>query len=116
MSRLLKKSSGTDLKQKRPVSFAGKSIQQVKLELTAQLNEKEKALEKTGMSPISRNALIKQTEAIKTEINALDGYQKEDELPTDVRLKLEDLANEFQGLKGTKVRIGQGVKHKKKRS
>ncbi|KAI8365667.1 hypothetical protein EDC96DRAFT_509460 [Choanephora cucurbitarum] len=102
MSRLLKKSSGTDLKQKRSVSFAGKSIQQVKLELTAQLNEKEKALEKTGMSPISRNALIKQTEAIKAEINALDGYQKEDELPTDVRLKLEDLANEFQGLKGTK--------------
>ncbi|RCI03389.1 hypothetical protein CU098_000520, partial [Rhizopus stolonifer] len=102
MSKLLKSPSGTDLKQKRPISFAGMTANQVKLELTAQLNNKEKVLEKANASPISKNALTKQTDRIRKEILSLDQYKHGDPLPTDIRSKLENLANEFQDMKGMK--------------
>jgi hypothetical protein len=87
------------MKQKRPISFVGMNVNQVKTELTTQLNNKENMLSKVGTSQISRNALIKQTDTIRKELLDLNRYPQEDQLPDQVRSKLEDLANEFQYLK-----------------
>jgi hypothetical protein len=95
--------SDTVIKQKKPISFDGMNVNQVKTELSAQLNDKEKMLGKIGTSQISRNALIKQTDIIRRELLDLNRYQQEDQLPIEVRTKLEDLANEFQYLKSSKV-------------
>ncbi|KAL9559682.1 hypothetical protein MBANPS3_000305 [Mucor bainieri] len=89
-------------KPKRPISFSGMNVNQVKSELTAQLNDKEKMLGRVGTSQISRNALIKQTDVIRKELLDLNRFQQEDELPDDLRLKLEGLANEVQFLKSSK--------------
>ncbi|KAI9486371.1 MAG: hypothetical protein EXX96DRAFT_516368 [Benjaminiella poitrasii] len=86
---------------KNPISFSGLTVNQVKLELTDQLNEKEKVLKKTGTNPLSRNALIQQTEVIKKELLDLNQYDQEQELPLEIRSKLENLANKFQYLKST---------------
>lgn len=91
--------------KKRPISFSGKNVNQVKLELTAQLNDKEKLLGKEGTSQITRNALLKQTEVIKKELIQLNKYEQEEELPEEIRSKLEGLANEVQFLKSSKVNI-----------
>lgn len=93
------------MKQKRPISFVGMNVNQVKTELTAQLNDKEKVLGKIGTSQISRNALIKQTDTIRKELLDLNRYSQDEELPIQIRSKLEDLANEFQYLKSAKVKI-----------
>lgn len=97
--------SETVMKQKRPISFVGMNVNQVKTELTAQLNDKEKVLGKIGTSQISRNALIKQTDTIRKELLDLNRYSQDEELPIQIRSKLEDLANEFQYLKSAKVKI-----------
>ncbi|KAL7321735.1 hypothetical protein PS15m_001473 [Mucor circinelloides] len=89
-------------RQKRPISFSGMNVHQVKSELTAQLNDKEKILGRAGTSQISRNALIKQTDVIRKELLDLNRFEQEDELPDDLRLKLEGLANEVQFLKSSK--------------
>ncbi|CAO3648442.1 unnamed protein product [Mucor fragilis] len=94
--------SETTSKQKRPISFSGMNVNQVKSELTAQLNDKEKILGRAGTSQISRNALIKQTDVIRKELLDLNRFEQEDELPDDLRLKLEGLANEVQFLKSSK--------------
>ncbi|KAK4511169.1 uncharacterized protein ATC70_012382 [Mucor velutinosus] len=94
--------SETMSKQKRPISFFGMNVNQVKSELTAQLNDKEKMLSRVGTSQISRNALIKQTDVIRKELLDLNRFKQEDELPDDLRLKLEGLANEVQFLKSSK--------------
>ncbi|CEP15628.1 hypothetical protein [Parasitella parasitica] len=78
------------------------NVNQVKLELAAQLEDKEKLLGKTGTSQISRNALIKQADVIRKELLVLNQYEQQDELPDDIRSKLEDLANEVQSLKSSK--------------
>ncbi|CAO0791041.1 unnamed protein product [Mucor circinelloides] len=78
------------------------NVNQVKSELTAQLNDKEKILGRAGTSQISRNALIKQTDVIRKELLDLNRFEQEDELPDDLRLKLEGLANEVQFLKSSK--------------
>ncbi|KAF1800007.1 hypothetical protein FB192DRAFT_1286028 [Mucor lusitanicus] len=96
--------SETMSKQKRPISFSGMNVHQVKSELTAQLNDKEKMLGRGGTSQISRNALIKQTDVIRKELLDLNRFEQEDELPDDLRLKLEGLANEVQFLKSSKQR------------
>lgn len=77
-------------------------MNQVKSELAAQLNDKEKMLGRVGTSQISRNALIKQTDVIRKELLDLNRFEQEDELPDDLRLKLEGLANEVQFLKSSK--------------
>lgn len=81
------------------------NVNQVKSELTAQLNDKEKILGRAGTSQISRNALIKQTDVIRKELLDLNRFEQEDELPDDLRLKLEGLANEVQFLKSSKVSV-----------
>ena len=107
--------SETMAKQKRPISFSGMNVRQVKSELTAQLNDKEKLLGKSGTSQISRNALIKQTDVIKKEILDLNQYEQEDELPDEIRSKLEGLANEVQFLKSSKVQIRLNFLEKEKK-
>lgn len=91
------------ISRKRPISFSGMNVNQVKLELTAQLNDKEKLIGKIGTSQITRNALLKQTEVIRKELKDLNEYEQGEELPDDIRSKLEDLANEVQFLKSSKV-------------
>lgn len=94
--------SETAKRQKRPISFSGMNVDQVKSQLTSQLEEKEKLLSKVGTSQISRNALIKQSDVIRKELARLNHYSQEEELPDEIRSKLEDLANEFQYLKSSK--------------
>jgi hypothetical protein len=95
--------SETLSKQKRPIIFSGMNVNQVKLKLAAQLDDKEKLLEKAGTSQISRNAFLKQRDVIRKEIQQLNRYSQDDELPTEIRSRLEDLANEFQFLKSSEV-------------
>ncbi|KAI9257818.1 hypothetical protein EDC94DRAFT_522094 [Helicostylum pulchrum] len=102
MSTLSSSLSETVGKQRRPISFSGMSANQVKAQLITQLAEKEKLLEKFGKSQISRNALIKQSDVINNEIQHLNQYNQEEELPIEIQSKLEDLANEFQYLKTSK--------------
>jgi hypothetical protein len=90
-------------RQKRPISFSGMNVNQVKSQLAAQLDDKERILERIGTSQISRNALIKQTDVIRKEILHLNRFDQDKELPTEIQSKLEGLANEFQYLKSSKV-------------
>lgn len=103
MSTPLASRSETLSKNTRPISFSGMNVSQVKSKLKAQLEDKEKLLEKVGKSQISRNALIKQADVIRKEIQFLEQYNEREELPTPIRSKLENLANEFQYLKSSKV-------------
>lgn len=103
MTTPTKSLSETVRRQKRPISFSGMNVVQVKTQLNSQLEEKEKLIAKAGTSQISRNALIKQSDVIKKELVRLNNYSQEEELPDEVRSKLEDLANEFQYLKTSKV-------------
>ncbi|KAG1456088.1 hypothetical protein G6F46_007849 [Rhizopus delemar] len=105
-------------KSSRPISFVGMNIHQIKSELNAQLDNQEQLLEKSA-SPISRNAIIKQTGVLRKELKGLNKYNQQDEIPEELRLKLETLANEFQQIKTTKAlsnpdinfatEIGQGL-------
>lgn len=90
-------------RQKRPISFSGMNANQVKSQLAAQLDDKEKILERIGTSQISRNALIKQSDDIRKEILQLNKFDQDEELPLEIQSKLEGLANEFQYLKSSKV-------------
>lgn len=94
-------------RQKRPISFSGMNVKQVKSQLAAQLDDKEKILERIGTSQISRNALIKQSDDIRKEISRLNKYDQNEELPLEIQSKLEGLANEFQYLKSSKVSLGK---------
>lgn len=90
-------------KSNRPISFVGMNVNQVKSELAAQLSNQEQLLAKLGTSQISRNAFLKQSDMIRKELQDLNKYNQQDELPTEIREKLEALANEFQHIKATKV-------------
>lgn len=90
-------------KSNRPISFVGMNVNQVKSELAAQLSNQEQLLAKLGTSQISRNAFLKQSDMIRKELQDLNKYNQQDELPTEIREKLETLANEFQHIKATKV-------------
>lgn len=91
-------------KHKRPISFSGMNVNQVKQHLAIQVAEKERLLEKFSSSQIARNALIKQADAIHREILHLNQqYNPQDKLPIEIQSKLEDLSNEFQYLKNSKV-------------
>jgi hypothetical protein len=87
----------------RPISFQNMKVNQVKAELAAQLQDKDELINKSGTSQISRNALIKQSDLIRRELDDLQHFNQEEELPFDLQTKLEDLANEFQYLKNNKV-------------
>ncbi|CEG63231.1 hypothetical protein RMATCC62417_00408 [Rhizopus microsporus] len=89
-------------KSNRPISFVGMNVNQVKSELAAQLSNQEQLLAKLGTSQISRNAFLKQSDMIRKELQDLNKYNQQDELPTEIREKLETLANEFQHIKATK--------------
>ncbi|KAL4214367.1 hypothetical protein AB4K20DRAFT_1880040 [Rhizopus microsporus] len=89
-------------KSSRPISFVGMNVNQVKSELAAQLSNQEQLLAKLGTSQISRNAFLKQSDMIRKELQDLNKYNQQDELPTEIREKLETLANEFQHIKATK--------------
>ncbi|KAG1133783.1 hypothetical protein G6F42_001119 [Rhizopus arrhizus] len=89
-------------KSSRPISFVGMNIHQIKSELNAQLDNQEELLEKSA-SPISRNAIMKQTGVLRKELKGLNKYNQQDEIPEELRLKLETLANEFQQIKTTKA-------------
>lgn len=80
---------------KKLISFSGMNVSQVKLELTAQLHDKETLLGKIGTSQIARNALIKQTEVLRKELLNLNQYQDDADLPAEIKSKLEVLANEI---------------------
>ncbi|KAI8877170.1 hypothetical protein K501DRAFT_230742 [Backusella circina FSU 941] len=86
----------------RPISFQNMKVNQVKAELAAQLHDKDEVINKAGTSQISRNALIKQSDLIRRELNELQHFNQEEELPIDLQNKLEGLANEFQYLKNNK--------------
>ena len=60
--------------------------------------------------------MIKQTDVIRKEILDLNRYEQEDELPDEIRSKLEGLANEVQFLKSSKVQIKLSFLEKKKKS
>lgn len=102
MSTPMTSLSETSRRQKRPISFSGMNADQVRAQLTSQLEEKEKLLSQAGASQISRNALSKQRDVIKKELARLNQYSQEEELPNEILSKLEDLANEFQYLKSSK--------------
>ncbi|KAG1141903.1 hypothetical protein G6F37_007959 [Rhizopus arrhizus] len=89
-------------KSSRPISFVGMNIHQIKSELNAQLDNQEQLLEKSA-SPMSRNAIMKQTGVLRKELKGLNKYDQQDEVPEELRLKLETLANEFQQIKTTKA-------------
>ncbi|KAG0837047.1 hypothetical protein G6F16_005756 [Rhizopus arrhizus] len=86
-----------------PVSFVGMNVNQVKLELAAQLSSQEQFVASLGAtSQISKNAILKQLDVIKRELQDMDEYNQNDELPTDLRVRLEAVANELQHIKATK--------------
>lgn len=111
MSTPMTSLSETSRRQKRPISFSGMNADQVRAQLTSQLEEKEKLLSQAGASQISRNALSKQRDVIKKELARLNQYSQEEELPNEILSKLEDLANEFQYLKSSKVSATPQKKH-----
>lgn len=66
------------------ISFSEMNVKQARLQLTAQLHDKETLLGKIGTSQITRNALIKQTELLRKELLELSQYDEEDKVPEEI--------------------------------
>ncbi|KAI8979859.1 hypothetical protein BDF20DRAFT_872100 [Mycotypha africana] len=85
-----------------PSPLSGTRVYQLQSSLSAKLHEKNQALEQLQLSPITRKALVQQSELIKKELNNLNQYDKELEVSEELRFKLELLTNELHTVKGSK--------------